>query len=69
VGRATEGIALIRQGIDALHKNGMRVITPYLLAELAVAQDRDGAIADGLETIEQALQTPPLELGYRTEER
>ena len=68
VGRATEGVELIRQGIDALHEIGMRVTTPYLVAELAVAQGLDGALADALRTIEQALKTHPIELGYRTEE-
>jgi tetratricopeptide (TPR) repeat protein len=68
LGRANEGVALIRQGIAGLHEIGMRVTTPYLTAELAVAQEREGAIADALETAEQALQANPKEFFYRPEE-
>jgi class 3 adenylate cyclase/tetratricopeptide (TPR) repeat protein len=55
LGRATEGIALIRKGIAGLLK-GSRSTIPYVTAELAVAQEREGAITDALETVEQALQ-------------
>jgi class 3 adenylate cyclase/tetratricopeptide (TPR) repeat protein len=67
LGRTTEGIALIREGIAALLQIGMRLTTPYLLTELAVAQEREGAFADALETVEQALQANPRELTYRPE--
>jgi predicted ATPase len=62
LGRPTEGIALIRQGLAAMLEVGMRLTVPYVIAELAVAQERDGAIADALETVEQALQAEPQEL-------
>jgi predicted ATPase/class 3 adenylate cyclase len=62
VGRTSEGIALIRQGIGALLKVGMNVTTPYLIAELAEAQVREGVLADALDTIDQALQAEPQEL-------
>ena len=46
----------------------MRLTVPYVIAELAVAQEREGAIADALETVEQALQANPKELlFYRPE--
>ena len=68
LGRTTEGIALIRQGLAAMLEIGMRLTVPYVIAELAVAQERDGAIADALETVEQALQAYPQELlNYRPE--
>jgi tetratricopeptide (TPR) repeat protein len=62
LGRTTEGITLIREGIAALLEIGMHVTTPYLIAELAVAQHREGLIDDALETVEQALQANPKEL-------
>ena len=68
LGRTTEGIALIRQGLAAMLEIGMRLTVPYVIAELAVAQERDGAIANALETVEQALQAYPQELlNYRPE--
>ncbi len=68
LGRTTEGIALIRQGLAAMLEIGMRLTVPYVIAELAVTQERDGAIADALETVEQALQAYPQELlNYRPE--
>jgi tetratricopeptide (TPR) repeat protein len=62
LGRPTEGIALIRQGLAAMLGVGMHLTVPYVIAELAVAQERDGAIADALETVEQALQAEPQQL-------
>jgi hypothetical protein len=67
LGRTTEGTALIREGIASLLRIGMRLTTPYLLTELAVAQEREDAIANALETVEQALLANPKELGYRPE--
>ena len=68
LGRTAEGIALIRQGLAAMLEIGMRLTVPYVIAELAVAQERDGAIADALETVERALQAEPKELlNYRPE--
>jgi tetratricopeptide (TPR) repeat protein len=68
LGRTTEGITLIREGIAALLEIGMHVTTPYLIAELAVAQEREGTIAEALETLQQALQAQPKELlNYRPE--
>jgi hypothetical protein len=47
---------------------GMRLTVPYVIASLAEAQEREGLIADALETVEQALQADPKELlNYRPE--
>jgi hypothetical protein len=62
--RSTEGVALIRQGIAGLLEVGMRLVIPYVSAELAVAQECEGAIADAFETVEQALEASPKELFY-----
>ena len=68
LGRTAEGIALIRQGLAAMLEVGMTLTVPYVIAELAVAQERDGSIADALETVEQSLQANPKELlFYRPE--
>jgi class 3 adenylate cyclase/tetratricopeptide (TPR) repeat protein len=62
LGRATEGIGLIRQGIA-----GLLEVEPGIgnyKAFLAEAQDREGSAADALETVEQALQANPVKLVY-----
>jgi tetratricopeptide (TPR) repeat protein len=67
LGREAEGIALLRQGIDDLLQIGNRAGVPHSLTTLAVAQLRAGAIADALETVEQALNFNPQELPGRAE--
>jgi tetratricopeptide (TPR) repeat protein len=67
LGRATEGIGLISEGIDGLLEIGSRLGVSRLLAGLAEAQEREGAIVDALATVEQALQANPDELVYRPE--
>ena len=67
LGRATEGIGLISQGIAGLLEIGSRLGVSRLTAVLAEAQERDGAIVEALETVEQALQANPDELVYRPE--
>ncbi len=68
LGRTTEGIALIRRGLAGLLEIGMRLTVPYIVASLAEAQEREGAIADALETVEHGLQANPKELlFYRPE--
>ena len=62
LGRASEGIALIRQGIAGVLETGTRVGAAYFTASLAAAQARDGALIDALDTVEHALQTNPDEL-------
>ena len=68
LGRTTDGIVLIRQAIDGMLEFGpcFPGITPYTTF-LAEAQQRSGAIAEALETVEQTLQANPGELVYRPE--
>ena len=65
LGRATEGIALIRQGLAVLLEIGTRIAETGFTAWLAEAQKREGAIADALETVERSLQANPDELVNR----
>jgi hypothetical protein len=67
LGRATEGVGLIRQSIARLLETGSRIGISSLTAGLAEAQEREGAIIDALETVEQALQVNPDELIHRPE--
>jgi DNA-binding winged helix-turn-helix (wHTH) protein/tetratricopeptide (TPR) repeat protein len=55
LGCATEGIALMRQGIAGLLELGNRSNLGGQTAYLAVAQSLTGRIGDALETVEQAL--------------
>jgi tetratricopeptide (TPR) repeat protein len=57
LGRATEGIALIRQGIAGLLEIGTGLTVGGFTAFLAAAQECEGSIIEALETVEQALQT------------
>jgi tetratricopeptide (TPR) repeat protein len=60
LGRAADGIELIRQGIDmTVQQIGSRLNVPLLLTYLAAAQLRAGAIGDALETVDQALNYNP----------
>jgi tetratricopeptide (TPR) repeat protein len=59
LGREAEGIALIRDGLTLMAEVGNHWSTRMVLTFLAAAQERVGAIADALETIEQALQANP----------
>jgi tetratricopeptide (TPR) repeat protein len=56
LGRAAEGVVLIREGIAGLLEIGARLGLNNFTAHIAEAQARNGAIADALETVEQALQ-------------
>jgi tetratricopeptide (TPR) repeat protein len=67
LGRTTEGIALIRQGIGGVLESGQRIAMTYYLTCLAAAQLRAGAIRDALETVEQALNFNPQEAVWRPE--
>ena len=67
LGRTTEGIALIREGIAGLLNVGSRITITLYINSLAAAQKLDVAITDALDTIEQALQINPAELIYRPE--
>ncbi len=67
LGRPAEGVVLIRQGIAGSLEIGTRLGISGAMASLAAAQEREGAIADALETVEQSLQANPNELAYRPE--
>jgi class 3 adenylate cyclase/tetratricopeptide (TPR) repeat protein len=67
LGRATEGVALIRQGLADLREIGTRMGITQSLANLAEAQALEGATVEALETIEQALNANPEELVRRPE--
>jgi tetratricopeptide (TPR) repeat protein len=67
LGHTSEGIGLIRQGMAGLLESGERIGLTTRTAHLAEAQERNGAIDDALETIEQALEANPDELAYRPE--
>jgi predicted ATPase len=55
LGRAEEGMAQMRQGLDALRATGAELLRPYLLTLLAEACGRSGQIEAGLGALEEAL--------------
>jgi tetratricopeptide (TPR) repeat protein len=65
LGRATEGIALIRQGMADFLGTGARTGIALFARSLAIALAGDGAIVDALEMSEQALQWHRDALVYR----
>ena len=56
LGRATEGVELLRQGIAGALEIGMRPWFPFNKIWLVQAQAAEGAIVEALETVEQAFQ-------------
>jgi class 3 adenylate cyclase/tetratricopeptide (TPR) repeat protein len=67
LGRTTEGVELIRQGLAGMLETGFRPGISGFTAYLVAAQQRVGAIADAFETVEQALRVNPEEIYYRPE--
>jgi tetratricopeptide (TPR) repeat protein len=67
LGRASDGIVLIRQAIADFLQTGARTGLVALITSLAAAQEREGALVEALETVEQALQVNPDELLNRPE--
>jgi class 3 adenylate cyclase len=67
LGGTTDGIAQIGQGIDETVRTGGRLGVPFCMMLLAAAQNSAGAIKDGLETVERALNFNPQELVSRPE--
>jgi predicted ATPase len=65
LGKADEGISLIRQGLAGMADVGARVSITGFLTCLAEAQSLDGRNDDALSTIDDALQANPHELPYR----
>ena len=56
LGRATDGIALLREGGAGMLRSGVRVPNGFYLALLAEAHNREGDTLAALETIDQALE-------------
>jgi tetratricopeptide (TPR) repeat protein len=65
LGRPTEGIALLRQGLAVLLEIGTRMAETGFNNWLAAAQEREGVVADALDTVEWSLQANPDELVNR----
>ena len=65
LGRADEGVALIRQGLAGLIESGSRWFITDCLTRLAEALALDGKIDDALSTIEEALLANLEELVFR----
>jgi len=59
LGRTTEGVALIRQGMASEIEIGARVSIPSDTVSLATAQMLDGAIVEAFETVERSLEANP----------
>ena len=67
LGRASEAVELIRDGIANLVESGARLLVGNFTTYLAAAQQRQGSIGEALETVEQALHANPDILAYRPE--
>ena len=67
LGRANEGVTLMRQGLSRLAEMGARIHITSCLSWLAEAQGLDDATAGALATIEDALQANPDEIVLRPE--
>src|SRR5262249_11355309 len=65
LGKAGEGISLIRQGLAGMADVGQRVSITGFLSSLAEAQSLDGRNDEALSTIDDALQANPHEFPYR----
>jgi hypothetical protein len=67
LGRTAEGVALLRQALAGATERASRLKITRLLTYLAEAQALDGAVADALGTIDDALRANPQELFLRPE--
>jgi class 3 adenylate cyclase/tetratricopeptide (TPR) repeat protein len=65
LGRTSEGIALIRQGMTGLLDTGSRFGATNVAASLADSCECGGAIMEALEAVERALEANPDELVFR----
>jgi predicted ATPase len=63
-GQRAEGVAQIRQGLDALHATGARVGRPYQLALLAEVSGNIGQPDEGLKALTEALVIVHFSGGY-----
>jgi class 3 adenylate cyclase/tetratricopeptide (TPR) repeat protein len=64
-GSTREGIAQIREGLAGIGRIGARLGLTTLLTLLAEAQALDGAIAEAVSTVQDALQVNPQEIVFR----
>ena len=67
LGRAQDGVAIIRTGLQRLADIGSRLGTTHYLTLLADAQVVAGTFEEALHTIQECLQTNVAELTYRPE--
>ena len=67
LGHTSEGAALLRQTVATYSANGLRINMTLILTRLAKAQALDGAIAEALRTINDALRVHPEELWCQPE--
>jgi class 3 adenylate cyclase/tetratricopeptide (TPR) repeat protein len=67
LGRTAEGVVLLRRALAAASESGSRFRITLMLTYLAEAQALDGAVADALITIDDALRANPQELFFRPE--
>jgi class 3 adenylate cyclase/tetratricopeptide (TPR) repeat protein len=67
LGRTEEGVALLRQALEGATESGSRIDITRTATYLAEAQALDGAVADALITIDEALRANPQELFLRPE--
>jgi tetratricopeptide (TPR) repeat protein len=67
LGHTAEGVVLIRQALAAATESGSRFRMSLMLTYLAEAEALDGALADALRTIDDALEANPQELFRRPE--
>jgi tetratricopeptide (TPR) repeat protein len=67
LGHPDEGTSLIREAVAASRANGTLIGVTMRLTFLAEAQALDGALADGLRTLDEALTVNPNERAWRPE--
>lgn len=67
LGRASEGVALVRQGIAGCLEVGGRLGITLYVRLLAGALEREGKLAEALETVEEALTANPDEVNIQPE--
>lgn len=65
LGKAPEGVEMIKQALDGFANSGAKVAMTYFLTLLSEAQERSGDIEVALCTAEKALKTNPGELIWR----
>ena len=63
----SQGLALVRQGLEGNFALGRRLALPELLTWLAEAQMRAGVLHDATSTLDDALNAAPAELYWRPE--